>query len=316
MPSLLDIEPVGRLNRMKAFRFLVGGVRCSPAQEARAKIMHQLATRHGESKYRLWWARQDGTCLASAVVIESHGKTGLLFHTDLNAAGADARALGELIRKISLSAIDDGMGLVQTMLEPGAGDNAQLLTSAGLIKLAELIYLNLDLTTIRPLDLDANWTWRNGEQFSQAELIEVLDSSYCDSQDCPGLTGVRRMEDVVAGYKATGAYEARAWWIVERHGEAAGCVLVSDWPEAHTAEIVYAGTAPACRRRGLGRAMLRRAAAEARQRGCESIRLAVDAANAPARALYDSEGYHQTGQRMVYVMRPEDVANAVKMSNL
>lgn len=57
--------------------------------------------------------------------------------------------------------------------------------------------------------------------------------------------------------------------------------------------IVDLATAPACRRLGCGRALLRHLLGEAKSRGMRAAYLEVRTRNAPARALYDSEGFIQ-----------------------
>ncbi|HLM48915.1 MAG TPA: GNAT family N-acetyltransferase [Solirubrobacteraceae bacterium] len=53
-------------------------------------------------------------------------------------------------------------------------------------------------------------------------------------------------------------------------------------------DLFVAGPA---RRHGVGAALLAAAVARARERGCRRIELDVDAANAPARALYEAHGF-------------------------
>ncbi|GLF94067.1 GNAT family N-acetyltransferase [Streptomyces yaizuensis] len=59
----------------------------------------------------------------------------------------------------------------------------------------------------------------------------------------------------------------------------------------HVLQIQGFAVAEAARGRGVGRALLRAAADEARRRGAVRMTLRVLAHNAPARALYEAEGY-------------------------
>jgi len=136
-------------------------------------------------------------------------------------------------------------------------------------------------------------------------LERIIEATYVDSQDCPRLRGLRRMEDVVASHKASGIFRPQSWWIAAREGQPVGCVLVNDSAEDKgAAELVYLGVGSAHRRRGYGRAMLRHAMEQARRRGRKRMNVAVDSANAPAVRLYRHEGFRRTDQRDVYIKPP------------
>jgi [ribosomal protein S18]-alanine N-acetyltransferase len=57
---------------------------------------------------------------------------------------------------------------------------------------------------------------------------------------------------------------------------------------------------PDWRGRSIGRALLRRMLLDGRQAGCRVALLEVRPSNAPARALYESEGFAQIGRRKNY----------------
>ncbi|MGW1804038.1 N-acetyltransferase family protein [Streptomyces sp. NPDC002078] len=60
---------------------------------------------------------------------------------------------------------------------------------------------------------------------------------------------------------------------------------------AHVLQIQGLAVAEAARGRGLGRMLVRAAVEEARERGARRLTLRVLGHNAPARALYESEGF-------------------------
>lgn len=64
----------------------------------------------------------------------------------------------------------------------------------------------------------------------------------------------------------------------------------------------------AARGQGIGRRLLDAVEQQARQRGCDRVRLEVRADNAAARTLYERCGYARCGQRAAYY---EDGANAL-----
>lgn len=79
-------------------------------------------------------------------------------------------------------------------------------------------------------------------------------------------------------------------------------------PEAELETIV---TASAFRRRGISRQLFAELSLELRQLGVDEILLEVRESNWPARALYESLGFIETGKRCAYYAEP--VEDAVQM---
>lgn len=99
------------------------------------------------------------------------------------------------------------------------------------------------------------------------------------------------------------------WYIVaEREGAVAGYAgLAVFGDEAHVMTI---GTDPLLQGRGVGRTLLRALLAEAERRGVRQVILEVRVDNAPAIAMYESEGFVAVGVRKRYY-QPENVDAAV-----
>lgn len=72
------------------------------------------------------------------------------------------------------------------------------------------------------------------------------------------------------------------------------------------AEILTIGSAPAMRRRGAARTLLRKILDDAGAHGCVTLFLEVDAGNAPARALYEQFGFEKVGERRGYYRNGAD----------
>ena len=83
--------------------------------------------------------------------------------------------------------------------------------------------------------------------------------------------------------------------------EPAGYVVAAT--AADEAEILSLGVAPAHRRRGIGAALIRAAAEQAKAQGAATLFLEVAADNAAADALYRSLGFVQVGLRRKYYRR-------------
>lgn len=80
---------------------------------------------------------------------------------------------------------------------------------------------------------------------------------------------------------------------------------------ADEAEIISLGVLPACRRRGLARALLDAAARRAADSGASRLFLEVAADNAAARALYLRQGFAQMGRRAGYYRRGGGTVDAL-----
>lgn len=280
---------------------MAGGGRHNAVVEARASTLEELARSRNEEQVLLRWAWRKRCCVAAAMVLENAGRTGTLFHCPADGPDVDADVLVDLIRSISGTAICGGLSLVHASLQPTAKANIAVLRSAGYELLAELVHMKLALTGPIEEQADADLSWRSYDQFTEDELSEVIASTYEGSLDCPDLSGVRKISDIIAGHKASGAFRPGCWWIVCCDGAPAGCILVNDLPASSSAEVVYMGVAAACRGRGLAQKMLSRAAGEALSRGLDEITLAVDVRNHYATNIYTSMGFKETHKRQAWI---------------
>lgn len=296
--------PVGRFSRRKAFRLLAADSGANSA--SRADVLEKLYRRHRrDSGALLWHARRGRRTVAAAMVVPNPGRFGMLLFSRFGAMGVDPSALATLLRCVWTAACDCGLAFVQSLVPLEARGDIAVLESAGLEQLAELIYMRLNLldadsASKAPSQVCDDCTWRSDEQFDEAELCDVIARTYEGSLDCPALTGVRSIQDVVAGHKASGTFRPASWWIVERHRHAAGCILVNGSVSPGVAEVVYMGVAPAFRGQGLGGAMLAHAAREVRREKNCAMTLAVDSCNAPALGLYASAGFTRVFSRVAY----------------
>jgi ribosomal-protein-alanine N-acetyltransferase len=72
------------------------------------------------------------------------------------------------------------------------------------------------------------------------------------------------------------------------------------------AQLLNLSVVPDARRRGFGRALLRRFVADARRLGAEQLFLEVRVSNAPAIALYEAEGFEPIARRESYYPPAKD----------
>jgi mycothiol synthase len=133
-----------------------------------------------------------------------------------------------------------------------------------------------------------------------AQLARVVEQTYEGTQDCPRLDKVRDIDDVLAGYREHGVHRPEHWYLVAEKGHNLGVLLLTEHPSVNNWELIYMGVVPDARGRRLGEAIARFASTTAHRGGAERLVLAVDAANAPAIAMYRRAGFNEWDHRIVY----------------
>jgi ribosomal protein S18 acetylase RimI-like enzyme len=309
MPKHVQVSPVPPEEYFEALRFVAAGASRDELADVRCAVLEKIVSARGSDAAQLWWGRRGRRCVAAAIVVPSPGRVGMLFACRPDAAGVETPVLMQVVRAVSLAALVSGRAFVQSLVEPDAGGEIAVLTGAGFECLAELIYIRLDLARLPAPSGQSALVWRRCGEFDEDELGRVIDDTYRDSLDCPGLAGIRSMPDVIAAHKVSGQFSPDSWWIVHlpaepgRQSAAAGCILIND-AGLQAADLVYMGVVPACRGRGLGEAMVRGAADRVRQRGIRTLTAAVDAGNVRARRIYDRLGFVGTHRRLAYMLVP------------
>jgi GNAT superfamily N-acetyltransferase len=224
------------------------------------------------------------------------------------AAPGDASSL-ELLRTGAEFAGSNGFPIAHMVVGADDGYLSELLTRAGFPMFAELRYLFAEARVSQPISGDEptsaefrgfRYVPYAGEQSSR--LGRLIEQTYVDSRDCPGLDGVRAMGDVLAGYRAQGRYSPDEWYFIHetKSDQDIGVLVLAEHPEACNWELVYMGLTPAMRGRGKGCELVEFALDRVARRGGERLVVAVDAANHPALATYFRCGFVEWDRRIVY----------------
>ena len=254
----------------------------------------------------LWsWLDHDGVLRFSVLAVPSPGRTAMLFASHPRTA-LDIGPITRLIDHASLQVAGWDVHLTQSLVEPRDMLQRQAFIEAGFVELAELSYLE------RPLSKSnapppPRWPPGTRTEAYRQELCdvlrEILEQTYEQTLDCPGLYGMRLTEDIVAGHMATGSFDPALWTLLYVDERPAGAVLLNPFPAHRTVELVYLGLAPFARGRRMGRQLLRHGLSLLADRRERTLTLAVDRQNTPALALYESEGMRPIVQR-VALIRP------------
>jgi ribosomal protein S18 acetylase RimI-like enzyme len=191
--------------------------------------------------------------------------------------------------------------LAHVLLEKVGPSDETLLRQGEFDHMADLLYL-VSLSgdfpassPAAPLDLEPY------REANHERLARIVESTYEATLDCPRLDGVRKTEDVLAGYRSAGAFDP-GWWLIVRHADRdVGCLLLADQPRHDSMELVYMGLIREARGQGWGRLLARHAQWLAHQAGRTRLVLAVDAINTPAIRTYTAVGFEAWQQRRMYV---------------
>jgi mycothiol synthase len=130
---------------------------------------------------------------------------------------------------------------------------------------------------------------------------DTLLLTYEGTQDCPEITGVRSVEEVIAGHQSQGKHDPGRWWLALAGERPVGVLILCEVPEWAAWDVAYVGVVPAARGLGYGRALIHKALSEARADGVARLTLSVDVRNRPAWELYTALGFTQNDRREVYL---------------
>jgi mycothiol synthase len=228
---------------------------------------------------------------AAMLMIPAPGEHGI---NPADQARVQAAALERLDRRRTCYA--------QALVEPEAATKRAAVLEAGFRHLTTLVYLERGVAyppTDPPSPHEAEWVPFGQDTYD--DFAATLLATYEDSLDCPELTGLRPVDDVIAAHKATGLAGSKLWELARREGRCAGCILLSTLVRSSTIEIVYMGVVPAFRRRGVGTLLLQRALQRARQLAAARMLVVVDQRNTPAKRLYERFSFASVAARDAYL---------------
>lgn len=252
----------------------------------------------------LWAAYEGNRPAACVLVVPSAGRTAMTFLSP-TLSNASRSLHVELLRWACRGQDAQRVRLIQGLLDPDQRAQREVMEDAGFWRLAELVYMQRR-ADLEPLQIDLSdmdlllspWSQDRRGMFARA-----IEASYEQTQDCPGLLGLRRIEDVIDGHMGMGRFDPGMWFVLHRGDEPAGVLLMNEVTHRQSYELVYLGLAPAYRGCGLARSLLRYGVGLVGARGGSSLLLAVDQDNTPALRLYRHEGFTVTGHKtaMLYL---------------
>lgn len=306
----LYLGPVPLSRRRSALALLLVG---RPRDEDPA-VDHFLrfATDQGLDLQTLWVAAEGGPTgrlLGSVLLVPNHGSTAMLF-VGQALGWSDTQAMVSLIRALCDGPGRQGVSVIQSLIDPGQVVEGQVLERAGLSRLAKLIYMQRVIEpgehrVPRPLSLGGcdNPTILTYSSSTHGDFARAIEASYEQTLDCPGLVGMRQIDQIIAGHKGTGRFKPEHWQVyMDASGQPIAVLLLAEVAQGSGMELVYLGVSQGYRGKGVGRALMSYAISEAARLGGARLYLAVDDRNEPAMRLYTGLGFRGTTRKIAYVM--------------
>jgi len=264
----------------------------------------QFADRRGIDLGQMWIADLNGAVVWAVLPVVSPGKSMLLMAPNNYTSTAALRPVAtQLVENVCADAKSRGdTQLAQVLIDPHDQEPQEVFAAAGFTRLAELVYLQVNVRRRGARNsgptLPAGLRWQTYSAATHDAFARAILASYQNSLDCPGLNGVRDIEDIIAGHKATGEFDPKLWFLLTQGDQPHGVLLLSRLPRVDTAELVYVGLAPEARGKGLGNVIMQHALDTLAREGLSRLSLAVDSTNTPALHLYYRHGMQRLGSRV------------------
>lgn len=250
-----------------------------------------------------------GERLVGAVWGEVFPGRSAMAHPPQVIAGEPADTGLALLARLEQFFVSQAAQFYQTQLECETDQDVAILRAAGLERVAELIFLTCDPAANAPPQ-SAAWEFEPYRESERARLMAVIEQTYQGSLDLPALDGMRSLDDVLEGYRHTGAWRPEFWQFVRCGDRDAGCLFLAEHQPHQTWEIVYLGVMPHARGQGGGAAITRHARQFVHQAGGRRLLLAVDAENSPALRIYRQAGFSEFQRRPVFLKALRDATSA------
>jgi len=252
----------------------------------------------------LYIAHRRDQLLCACMMLPCAGRTGLAFISpNVDEAAADADAARQLIVHVCRRQNDRKIRIVQALIDPGQARLAGVLESVGFTRLANLVYMQRRAERgVQPLNPGGDLEVTHYSRATRDLFKRCILASYEGTLDCPGLLGLREIDDIIDGHQATGVFNPQLWFAVHEREQPAAVMLLNALPQRDSLELVYLGVAPSHRGGGLARLLLEHGLGLAPSHGASTMMLAVDEVNAPAMKLYRRLHFVPTSRKAALIL--------------
>jgi ribosomal protein S18 acetylase RimI-like enzyme len=272
-----------------------------PASPSQVAEFFNLAAKRHIDLSQIWVARAPAGLVWAALPVVNPGKTMLLF-TPAQERQPPPIGATVLLSKLCTHYSDRGVHWAQVLIEPVHSAARRFFAHHGFSEIAELIYLQGHAhRSSKPAKLAAAMHWQTYGPDTHGLFAQTILQSYRDSLDCPRLSGLRHIEDIIAGHKATGEFDPALWRLLCENGQPRGVLLLSRIVMTDALELVYLGLPPEARGRGLGNLLMQEAMHLILRDNRRRLTLAVDSLNVPALRLYYGHGMQRLASKIAMI---------------
>ncbi|MEM8738806.1 MAG: GNAT family N-acetyltransferase [Planctomycetota bacterium] len=304
--SALRFELADPELRPEALAMLLTGRR--DAGEPAVRPFLAFAQEHDLDLDALWVAWDARRMAAATLIIPGVGKTAMLFLSPVASSGR-VTVCGQLIAHALAPLSPQETCLVQSLIEQGQSLQQKAVEAGGFRLLADLAYMHRSGRRLDPppavcLD-DQPLTPVTWSEADRPLFVQAIETSYQDTQDCPGLLGLRDIHDILAGHRATGRFDPADWRVWRApDGRPAAVMLLAESTGTPGVELVYLGVSPHARGKGLAKTLMRLALDRTARHGHGDLFLAVDDQNQPALRLYRGLGFKTSTRKTALIYTP------------
>jgi len=277
-----------------------------PADESQVAEFIRFAEPRRMDVSLLLVAERRGRLLWALLPMLSPGRTALLLAAAVSTRADERLAAGELIEAMCVQLSIRDVLLTQALVDPDDVAARELFTEHRFAVMAELLYLSGEpRRRLNTPVLPPGMAWLGYGEKTHELFKAAIASTYEQSLDCPGLNGLRDIEDVIAGHQSSGEFDPRLWRLLVEVGaepssppRPLGVLLLSPIPHASAVELVYLGLVPEARGRKLSDVLLGQSLMAVAELGMSRLTLAVDSRNVPALKLYYRHGLSRVGAKV------------------
>lgn len=272
------------------------------ASEEQVVDFLRFAVYRGINLNDTWIADEAGAMRWAILPVVHPGRTMLLFAPSFAPPRLQERFICPLVDRIVEHYRERAIDLAQVLIDPAESAAIEVYRRCGFESLAELIYLDRAVRRAHDAALPPGFRWQPYSRANHDDFAQTVLATYTGSLDCPLLNGRRNIEDVLAGHKAAGEFDANLWLLLCAGSSAVGVMLLNRATRSDALELVYLGIVPKHRGKGLGDLLMRHALSIAAALGARRLSLAVDSRNHPALALYRRHGMTQVCARAALIL--------------
>lgn len=288
------IRPAVRHERANALRLLLGHVDAADRESRVQGVLDLMISGEIDPDGLFVLPKLTGATLAVALP----GAGGILWPPVCD----DESNAAQLIETACAWLRARGVRLIQALIPTGQITRTGRLLASGFRLVTNLVTLVHPLRlTVSIFQTEPRLTY---EPYTPGLFHDVLERTYVDTLDCPEISGIRSIDEVILGHKGQGPFDPQLWWLVRERSEPVGVVIQIDSPANEERELAYVGIVPEARRRGIGREVMLRVLMEARADGVGLVVLSVDERNVPAWRLYALMGFEEVGRQQVFLRLP------------